>query len=88
MHDVRKKYIPSKKTEAEEDVVMGNIKQIKKELYQLHNNINFITDPVLMDQMIFQIKAAEVQYRYWYKLAREAHMAAPLPQDIPLPDER
>lgn len=59
-------------------IIQSNIKAIKKELETLNNNLNFITDPVLLDQMIFQIKAAEVRYQYWYKLGREYTAAQPV----------
>ena len=51
--------------------LMKNLENTKLEISELNSNINFITDPILLNQMIFQLKAAETRYRYWYRLAKE-----------------
>jgi len=51
--------------------LMKNLENTKLEISELNTNINFVTDPVLLNQMIFQLKAAETRYRYWYRLAKE-----------------
>ena len=43
----------------------------KYEISELDSKLNFVTDIILMNQLIYQRKAAEMKYRYWYKLAKE-----------------
>ena len=48
-----------------------NLENTKYEISQLDMKLDYITDPILLNQLIFQRKAAEMKYRYWYKIARE-----------------
>lgn len=56
--------------------LMKNLESTKVEISDLNANINFITDPILLNQLIFQLKAAEMRYRYWYRLAKEMKISA------------
>lgn len=75
LENTRLRLVGSAPTPPDSQIIMNNIKAIKKELETLNNNLNFITNPILLDQLIFQIKAAEVHYQYWYKLGRENALA-------------
>lgn len=59
-----------KKTDPEYTGILENLDSTKEELDMLNQSLNYITDPILVNQIIFQIKAAEVRYRYWFYLAR------------------
>lgn len=50
--------------------LMENLDSAKEEILELNESLRFITDPILINQLIFQINAAEVRYRYWITLAR------------------
>lgn len=52
--------------------LIENLDSTKEELAELNQSLRFITDPILINQLIFQINAAEVRYRYWFCLARNA----------------
>ena len=51
--------------------LVKNMKNTKYEISELDASLDYVTDPILMNQIIFQRKAAEMRYRYWYKLAKE-----------------
>lgn len=50
--------------------ILKNLEATKEELDMLNQSLKFITDPILINQIIFQIKATEMRYRYWFYLAR------------------
>ena len=52
--------------------ILKNMELTKYEISELDSKLNFVTDIILMNQLIYQRKAAEMKYRYWYKLAKEA----------------
>lgn len=51
--------------------ILKNMELTKYEISELDSKLNFVTDIILMNQLIYQRKAAEMKYRYWYKLAKE-----------------
>ena len=51
--------------------ILKNMELTKYEISELDSKLNFVTDTILMNQLIYQRKAAEMKYRYWYKLAKE-----------------
>ena len=51
-----------------------NLINTKMEISDLNTGINYTTDPILLNQLIFQLKAAEMRYRYWFKIARDFKM--------------
>ncbi len=59
-----------------EELIMYNLENTKYEISQLDVCLDYITEPMLMNQVIFQRKAAEMRYRYWFKLAREKKISA------------
>ena len=48
-----------------------NLEITKIEISEINDSLNFITDPILMNQQIYQLKAAQMRYRYWFKMAKE-----------------
>ena len=58
------------------ETIMNNLEKTKYEISQLDVSLDYITEPMLMNQVIFQRKAAEMRYRYWFKLAREKKNSA------------
>ena len=57
--------------------ITNNLNNAKDEMSELISKIDFITDPLLLNQLIFQLKAAEMRYSYWYKLAKESYEKEP-----------
>ena len=58
------------------EAIMENLENTRYEISQLDVSLDYITEPMLMNQVIFQRKAAEMRYRYWFKLAREKKNSA------------
>lgn len=58
---------------SEWDYLIKNLNDAKKEMSELNKSIDYATDPILLNQLIFQLKATEMRYRYWYKLAKETY---------------
>ena len=54
------------------NAILKNMELTKYEISELDLKLDFVTDLMLMNQLIYQRKAAEMKYRYWYKLAKEA----------------
>lgn len=51
--------------------LIDNLELAKYEISELDTSLDYITEPILMNQIIFQRKAAEMRYRYWLKLVKE-----------------
>lgn len=58
------------------ETIMNNLENSKYEISQLDVCLDYITDTMLINQMIYERKAAEMRYRYWFKLAREKKNSA------------
>ena len=63
---------------SESRAIINNLKNTKQELDSLNHNISYITDPILLNQMIFQLRAAEVRYQYWFCMAKEMNISTNL----------
>lgn len=58
--------------------IINNLKTTKDELESLNRSIDYITEPILLNQLIFQLKAAEARYQYWFCMAKELNLTANL----------
>jgi len=58
--------------------IIDNLKSTKEELESLSQSIDYITEPILLNQLIFQLKAAEARYQYWFCIAKELNLTANL----------
>ena len=58
------------------EAIMNNLENTRYEISQLDVCLDYITDTMLMNQVIYERKAAEMRYRYWFKLAREKKNSA------------
>ena len=76
--------IKSKNNETSEEIydnsteskaIINNLKQTKAELDILYHNLDYVTNPILMNQLIFQLKAAEVRYQYWFCMAKDLNIS-------------
>ncbi len=55
--------------------IVNNLKEIKAELDILYHNLDYVTDPILLNQLIFQLKATEVRYQYWFCMAKDLNIS-------------
>lgn len=69
--DIAKKNVLAENNSPEVLELIKNLDETKEELRELNQSLNYVTDPILLNQLIFQIKAAEVRYRYWYCVAKK-----------------
>ncbi len=69
-NNIKEKFTPVPES-ARGRVIINHLKQTKAELESLNKNIDYVTDPILLNQLIFQLKAAEVRYEYWFCMARD-----------------
>lgn len=69
--DMAKKNILAEKQSPEVLDLIRNLDETREELRELNQSLNYVTDPILLNQLIFQIKAAEVRYRYWFCVAKK-----------------
>lgn len=58
----------------ESKAIINNLKKTKAELDILYHNLDYVTDPILMNQLIFQLKATEVRYQYWFCMAKDLNI--------------
>ncbi len=65
-----------KPVSSEYSTLMSHLSETKAEISDLNSSINYVTDPILLNQLIFQLKAAEMRYRYWFCLARDMEISA------------
>ncbi len=61
---------------SEYTTLMKQLNDTKSEISDLNSSINYVTDPILLNQLIFQLKSAEMRYRYWFRLARDMDISA------------
>lgn len=75
----RKKSMFNKKNSqlSDEDLeIVLTIENLQKELSKLHNNLNYVVDPVLIDSYIYQIQAVNRKYSYYIKLCKKHSVIA------------
>lgn len=49
---------------------------LKEELDQLHNQLNSVTDPLLIDSFIYETKAIHMKYNYYLNLCKKRGLIA------------
>lgn len=55
----------------EKQTILNAISDAKQEINTALENMNFVSDPMLLDHFTFKAKAAEVRYRYLICQAKE-----------------
>ena len=60
-----------KRMEKDKTELLDAIADAKSELDTAVRNMNFVSDPMLLDHYTFRVKAAEARYRYLMCQARE-----------------
>ena len=57
---------------SKEDInILDNLKILKLDLDYLYDNLNFVTDPVLIDSFIYEIKAKNMRYKFYLDLCKK-----------------
>ena len=60
-----------RKVKREGTEIADTLIKLKNELDFLYNNLDFITDPVLIDSYIYEIKAVQMKYQFYLNLCKE-----------------
>lgn len=74
--NIKKAFGKEKMYTSEYTTLMKQLNDTKSEISDLNSSINYVTDPILLNQLIFQLKSAEMRYRYWFRLARDMDISA------------
>lgn len=72
--DTVKSKIPKQRTfcaDTEKAELLAALSDAKAELDIASENINFVSDPMLVDYFIFKAKAVQIRYRYLLNRARK-----------------
>jgi Protein of unknown function (DUF2508). len=55
----------------ERENILKTIDEIKQNLYITENKFNNTTEPILIDSYIYELKALQMQYKFYMKLCKE-----------------
>lgn len=55
----------------EDQQIVAELNTVRREMEFLHNRYDQITDPLLVDSLIYELKAANVKYTYYLQLCKE-----------------
>lgn len=73
---VKEKKLSLFKGKQENDtLIIDTLYKLKAELEFVHQNLDYITDDVLIDSYIYEIKALNKKYEYYLKLCKEKGLA-------------
>ena len=61
----------SKKLSREDFEVVAALEAIKSDMEFLHNCFDHVTDAILVDSLVYELKAANLKYQYYLNLCKE-----------------
>jgi len=61
----------SKRLSAEDIEIVAALEAVRSDMDFLHNCFNHTTDPILVDSLIYEIKAAQLKYQYYIGICKE-----------------
>lgn len=65
-----------KQIKIERDELLKAADSVRDELNRVHCRLNYTTEPLLIDSIIYEIKALQKRYEYYIKLCKEKGFAA------------
>ncbi len=72
MKTLTRRNIKQEKSLSNEDkTIIFALEDLKSNIAILHNQFNYITDPLLIDSCIYQISSLQNKYTYYLKLCKE-----------------
>ncbi len=64
---------------SQEDLsILNSLQSLKSEIDCLHNMIDHVTEPLLVESCIYELKATNLKYSFYLKLCKEKGLAAEL----------
>ena len=73
---VKPRRAASLKAKNEEQEIVLRLEELKVTLDSLHNMLNNITDPLLIDSCIYEMKAANIRYTYYLNQCKRKQVTA------------
>ncbi len=72
------KFNKSQEVQIDEDAIRikNMLENVKNELEFVHNEFDYITDDILIDSFIYEIKALNMKYQYYLKLCKQKGLNA------------
>lgn len=67
---------PPSKILPEDMEILTTLELLKQDLDYVHNCLNYITDPILIDSYIYQIQSINMKYQYYLQLCKERGLIA------------
>jgi len=64
------------KADGEDALLLTTLTQLRKELDHVHNSLNAVTDPLLIDGLIFEMNAIHLKYQFYMRLCKERGLHA------------
>ncbi len=61
---------------AEKDEIIKTVDSLKDELNQIQCRLNYTTEPLLIESVIYEIKAIQKKYEFYIKICKEKGFAA------------
>ena len=62
---------------SKEDIeLVAALDTVKREMECLHNRYDQVTDPLLLDSIIYELKAAHIKYKYFLKCCKDKGIIA------------
>jgi hypothetical protein len=55
----------------EDEQILEAVNTLRRELDQLHNRYDNISDAILVESLIYEIKAAHMKYQYYLNLCKD-----------------
>ncbi len=66
----------SLKISSEDMEIIKVLNGLKRDLDCLHNTLNVLTEPVLIDSCIYEIMSTNMKYEYYLKMCKEKKLIA------------
>lgn len=60
----------------EREEIIKTVDNLKNELEQVHCRLNYTTEPLLIDSIIYEMKAIQKRYEYYIRLCKEKGFVA------------
>ncbi|MCL2841090.1 MAG: YaaL family protein [Defluviitaleaceae bacterium] len=67
----KKKQANSKRLSREDMEIVAALEAVKSDMDFLHNCFDHTTDAILVDSLIYELKAANLKYKYYLNLCKE-----------------
>ena len=57
-------------------LLLTTLEQLRSDLAHVHNSLDAVTDPLLIDGLIFEMNSIHLKYQFYMKLCKERGLTA------------